>query len=328
MAPAENQTVTPLAGLRAVGAGHGATVDYQAELAGALAAAAGYDAVVLVVAMQHTDEGEGYGGGDDRESLDLAGPHPEQWVEKPRAWIEQLTAQNPNLIVVLNVGGAIVEPSLERARALLYSFYPGQSGGTALGRLLFGEVNFSGKLPFTIATDPSQYPVFGDSGTVATYDYLHGYRKFDREALTPRYWFGSGITYTSFSYSNLTVPCDGGVTPGGTLIAEVDVENTGAMAGTEIVQLYVGIPELRGAPLRQGAEGVSARRAGARREAPRAAQGAGARLRVLRRAERLEHGVRRAPGAGRAQRRSSAPVACDVRGRSLKSARLSSFTSG
>jgi beta-glucosidase len=242
VAPAENQTVTPLAGLRAIGAGHGATVDYQADLAGALAAAAGYDAVVLVVAMQHTDEGEGYGGGDDRESLDLAGPHPEQWVEKPRAWIEQLAAQNPNLIVVLNVGGAIVEPSLERARALLYSFYPGQSGGTALGRLLFGEVNFSGKLPFTIATDPSQYPVFGDSGTVATYDYLHGYRKFDREALTPRYWFGSGITYTSFSYSNLTVPCDSGVTPGGTLIAEVDVENTGAVAGTEIVQLYVGYP--------------------------------------------------------------------------------------
>jgi len=243
VAPAETQVVTPLAGLRAVGAGHGATVDYQPELAGALTAAPGYDAVVLVVSMQHTDEGEGYGGGDDRESLDLAGPHPELWTaEKPRAWIEQLAAVTPNLVVVLNVGGAIVEPSLDQARALLYSFYPGQAGGTALGRLLFGEVNFSGKLPFTVGTDPSQYPEFGDSAATADYPYLHGYRKFDGEGLVPRYYFGSGISYTSFAYSNLSVPCSAGVTPNGLLVAEVDVENTGAVAGTEIVQLYVGYP--------------------------------------------------------------------------------------
>ena len=243
VAPAENQVVTPLAGLRAVGQGHDVTVDYQAELAAALTAAPGYDAVVLVVSMQHTDEGEGYGGGDDRESLDLNGPHPELWTaEKPRAWIEQLAAVNPNLIVVLNVGGAIVEPSLDRARALLYSFYPGQSGGTALGRLLFGEVNFSGKLPFTVATDPAQYPIFGDSAATADYPYLHGYRKFDGERLVPRYYFGSGISYTSFAYSNLAVPCTGGVTPTGMLVAEVDVENTGPVAGTEIVQLYIGYP--------------------------------------------------------------------------------------
>jgi len=243
VAPAETQVVTPLAGLRGVGTAHGATVDYQPELAPALAAAPGYDAVVLVVGMQHTDEGEGYGGGDDRESLDLAGPHPELWAaEKPRAWIEQLAAVNPNLIVVLNVGGAIVEPALEAARALLYSFYPGQAGGTALGRLLFGEVNFSGKLPFTVATDPSQYPEFGDSAATAEYPYLHGYRKFDGEGLVPRYYFGSGISYTTFEYSNLAVPCSAGVTPEGLLVAEVDVQNTGAVTGTEVVQLYVGFP--------------------------------------------------------------------------------------
>lgn len=243
VAPAETQVVTPLGGLRSVGTAHGATVDYQPELAGALAAAPGYDAVVLVVGMQHTDEGEGYGGGDDRESLDLAGPHPELWLaEKPRTWIEQLAAVNPNLIVVLNVGGAIVEPALDGARALLYSFYPGQAGGSALARLLFGEVNFSGKLPFTVATDPSQYPEFGDSAATAAYPYLHGYRKFDGEGLVPRYYFGSGISYTTFEYSNLTVPCSAGVTPEGLLVAEVDVENTGTVTGTEIVQLYVGFP--------------------------------------------------------------------------------------
>ncbi|HTV22196.1 MAG TPA: glycoside hydrolase family 3 C-terminal domain-containing protein [Polyangiaceae bacterium] len=243
VAPADNQVVTPLAGLRAVGTNHGATVDFEPTLAGALTAAPNYDAVILVVGMQHTDEGEGYGGGDDRESLDLNGPHPELWTQdKPRAWIEQLANVTPNLVVVLEVGGAIVEPSLDRARALLYSFYPGQAGGTALARLLFGDANFSGKLPFTVATDPTQYPVFGDSGEVAQYDYLHGYRKFDREGLTPRYYFGSGISYTTFEYSNLGLPCSAGVTPNGLLVAEVDVENTGMVAGSEIVQLYVGYP--------------------------------------------------------------------------------------
>lgn len=243
VAPAENQVVTPLAGLRNVGAAHGATVDLQPALAEAVAAAPAYDAVVLVVGMQHTDEGEGYGGGDDRESLDLNGPHPELWTaEKPRAWIEQLAAVTPKLVVVLEVGGAIVEPSLDRAGAVLYSFYPGQAGGTALARLLFGEVNFSGKLPFTVASDPSHYPPFGDSGEVAEYQYLHGYRKFDSEGLTPRYFFGSGISYTTFAYSNLSVACSEGVTPEGVLVAEVDVANTGSVAGTEIVQLYIGYP--------------------------------------------------------------------------------------
>jgi beta-glucosidase len=238
--------VSPFAGLRTLGATRGVTVDLQADLAPAVQAAPGYDAVVLVVGMQHSDEGEGYGGGDDRDSLDLNGPHPEHWPAgaKPRQWIQQLVAANPNLIVVLEVGGAIVEPSLDSAKALIYSFYPGQAGGTALARLLFGEVNFSAKLPFTVATDPAQYPVFGNGDTqaAATYDYFHGYRKFDFERLTPRHYFGSGISYTQYTYANLSVPCSAGVSPGGLLIAEVDVTNSGTRAGTEIVQLYVGYP--------------------------------------------------------------------------------------
>jgi beta-glucosidase len=60
--------------------------------------------------------------------------------------------------------------------------------------------------------------------------------------LTPRYYFGSGISYTTFAYSNLALPCSNGVTPSGVLIAEVDVENTGPVAGDEIVQLYIGYP--------------------------------------------------------------------------------------
>ena len=225
--------------------------------------------------MQHTDEGEGYGGGMIRESLDLKGPHPELWTaEKPRAWIEQLSALNPNLIVVLNVGGAIVEPSLDQARAVLYSFYPGQAGGTALGRLLFGEVNFSGKLPFTVASDPAQYPIFGDSAATADYPYLHGYRKFESEGLEPRYWFGSGISYTSFEYSDLSVPCSGGVSANGMLIAEVNVQNVGSVAGTRNRVAVRGVSEHGGAPQRQRAQGLCAGDTRAGRDETRAAASA------------------------------------------------------
>jgi beta-glucosidase len=236
--------ISPFAGLRTRGMTSGAQVTYESQLGAAVTAAAGKSAVILVVSMQHSDEGEGYGGGDDRDSLDLNGPHPEHWPEgqKPRAWIQQLSAANPNLIVVLNVGSAILEPSLDSAKAVLYSFYPGQAGGTALARLLFGDVNFSGKLPFTIGTAAAQYPAFGDTGASAQFDYFHGYRKFDKDNVVPRYYFGSGRSYTSYSYSDLRVACSGGVSANGMLVAEVDVTNDGEVPGTEIVQLYVGYP--------------------------------------------------------------------------------------
>lgn len=241
--PSPTHVVTPFGGLAARGSQSGATVDFQGELATAVSAAASYDAVVLVVAMEHQDEGEGFNQGGDRDNLGLNGPHPVLWPEgqKPRQWIEQLAAVNPNLVVVLNVGGAVVEPSLELAKGLIYSFYPGQAGGAALASLMFGDVNFSAKLPFTVASDPEQYPPFGNNVDVAQYDYLHGYRKFDAEGITPRYYFGAGTSYTDYEYGNLRVACDG-ISRDGLLIAEVDVTNVGSVAGTEIVQLYVGYP--------------------------------------------------------------------------------------
>jgi beta-glucosidase len=242
--PAPANVITPYAGLQSRGQASGVSVDYQPDLAPAVAAAAGYDLVVLVVGMEHQDEGEGFNQGGDRDNLSLAGPHPILWPEgqKPRAWIEQLSVANPNLVVVLNVGGAVVEPSLESAKALIYSFYPGQAGGAALASLMFGDVNFSAKLPFSVANDAAQYPVFGNNVDVQAYDYLHGYRKFDAEGITPRYFFGSGISYTSYSYTNLRVACSDGVKSNGLLVVDVDVTNTGSVAGTEVVQLYIGYP--------------------------------------------------------------------------------------
>jgi beta-glucosidase len=239
--PKPENVVTPLAGMTAAATAAGATVTHAAELTDAVAQAAGKTAVVLVVSMTHQDEGEGFNQGGDRDNLGLTGPHPLDWTTKPAAWITQLAAANPNLVVVLNVGAAVVEPALDMAKGLVYSFYPGQAGGTALGELLFGTVNFSGKLPFTVANADSEYPAFGNGAATADYEYFHGYRKFEDSGVVPKHYFGAGLSYTTFTYANRRVACPT-VSQNGLVIAEVDVTNSGTKEGTEIVQVYAGYP--------------------------------------------------------------------------------------
>jgi len=208
-----------------------------------VADAAGADVVVIPITMAHEDEGEAFDGGQDRADLLLSGAHPKHWLAPPATLIAQASAVNPNVIVVLAFGSAVVEePWMGKARAIVQTFYPGQEGGHALARLLFGDVNFSGKLPFTIARKSSDYPVFQNTTNTATFDYLHGYRKLDAEGTAPLHPFGHGLSYTTFAYGGLEVLCPEGVTATGRLNVQVQVHNTGKLAGDEIVQLYVGYP--------------------------------------------------------------------------------------
>jgi beta-glucosidase len=219
----------------------GVTVTTSANAADA----ANADIAVIPVTMDWVDEGEGYNEGHDRVDLTLSGNHPQHWgATKPAQFIKDAAAANPNVIVVLAVGSAIiVEDWIDSARGVVQSFYPGQEGGTALARLLFGDVNFSGKLPFTVATDPAHYPDFqNNTGDDATVEYLHGYRKLEADGHMPRFWFGSGLSYTSYEYSDVRVLCSGGIGKEGRLNIEVDVTNTGKVEGTEIVELYIGYP--------------------------------------------------------------------------------------
>jgi len=114
-------------------------------------------------------------------------------------------------------------------------------GGNAVAALLFGDVNFSGKLPFTVAQNPADYPAFQNGVARATVDYYHGYRIFEKNQKPVRYWFGYGQSYTSYKYSNLRVLCSE-ISEKGRVNVEVTVENTGKVSGEEIVQLYVGYP--------------------------------------------------------------------------------------
>jgi beta-glucosidase len=205
--------------------------------------AAGKDIVIIPVTMAHEDEGEAFGGGGDRDSLTLGANHPVHWGgTKPTALIKAVAAVNPNVVVLIAVGGAVViEDWGSSAKAIVHSFYQGQEAGNAMATLLWGDKNFNAKLPFTVAINAADYPIFGNKVDAVKFDYLHGYRKFEAEGLTPRYWFGYGLSYTTFAYSDLQLLCDAS-SQGGAVNAKITVTNTGTVAGREIVQAYIGYP--------------------------------------------------------------------------------------
>jgi beta-glucosidase len=211
-----------------------------------VADAVGKDVVIIPVSMAHEDEGEAYDGGADRRDLRLNGAHPIHWgATKPSALINNVATMAPNakVVVLLMVGGAvIVEDWWTRAAAIVQTFYPGQEGGSALARLLYGDITFSGKLPFTVGVADADYPPFQNTGTTANTDYWHGYRKFENDKKMPRFWFGYGMSYNTYAYSNLQVLCSNGISATGRLAVQVTVTNNGKMPGDEIVQLYIGYP--------------------------------------------------------------------------------------
>jgi beta-glucosidase len=171
--------------------------------------------------------------GGDRQSLSL----------KPAqiALIEAVAGINPNTVVCLVCGSMIlVEEWAEKIPALLYSWYAGMEGGTALAHLLFGEVNPSGKLPFSIPTSAAHLPYFSSSDTTITFDRYHGYTLLEKNYHRPAYPFGFGLSYTTFTCSDLRT-----VQQGDNLEVTLRVSNTGARDGVEVVQIYAGLENPR-----------------------------------------------------------------------------------
>lgn len=199
------------------------------ELSAAIDAARMSEHVLLFLGNSHYQESEGF----DRPSIDL----PENQLQLLNAVAEV----NPNIIVVLNAGAQVnVSPWISKVRALLWTFFPGQEGTQAITEVITGGRNPSGKLPFTIAKRWEDYPAFGNfPGTDSTVEYneglLVGYRYFDTKNVEPLYPFGYGMSYSTFDLSKLSVIPK----KNGTIEVSVVVKNTGAVAGAEIVQLYV-----------------------------------------------------------------------------------------
>ncbi|ETS85045.1 hypothetical protein PFICI_03070 [Pestalotiopsis fici W106-1] len=166
------------------------------------------------------------------------------------------------IVVVHTVGVRLVDQWIDHPNvtATIIAHLPGQDSGTALVQLLYGEAGFSGKLPYTMAKNESDYSVYhvcgkiGPNDTDPQCDYTEGvyldYRYFDEKNITPRYEFGYGLTYTTFDFDQLSINSTGlnaaldSHADLWTIITTVDstVTNTGPVAGAEVAQLYMAIP--------------------------------------------------------------------------------------
>ncbi|HVZ89244.1 MAG TPA: glycoside hydrolase family 3 N-terminal domain-containing protein [Polyangia bacterium] len=208
--------------------------------------AQGADFVVVMAGLTAQDEGEEYTLAGDRSSLALDAKQTDpQYQNIQNNLITAVAALGKPMVVVLEGGSVIDMPWLSQVPAVVMAWYPGQAGGTALGQLLWGQVggtsyNFGGKLPFTWGKQLSDYETFNGNGTT-NFDYYVGYRYFDHANIAPLYPFGAGISYTTFQYSNLQLGCST-MSQGAVLPVVVNVTNTGAVAGDEIVMVFVSFP--------------------------------------------------------------------------------------
>jgi beta-glucosidase len=215
--------------------------------------------VAIVFAVQHESEGI------DLKNLSLP--------DKQDELIEAVAAANPHTIVVLETGGAVLMPWVDKVGAVVEAWYPGIRGSEAIANVLFGDVNPSGKLPLTFprseadlphpkhvdapAADaqhpapqlpgfPSIVALFMMVGPTfdATYDegLKVGYKWYDAEKKPVLFPFGFGLSYTKFAYSGISV------TPGDSTMVTFMVKNTGKRAGTETAEVYASLPDAADEP--------------------------------------------------------------------------------
>lgn len=237
---------TPYEGLKQQLEGTGVAIEScfdNQDVKGAKQIAKGADAVIIVAGCTHADEGEyltdstvgvaaehGLSEGGDRQSLRLK--------DDEIKLIKEVAKVNSNIILVTIGGSAFIyEDILDDVSALLMAWYPGMEGGKAISSILFGEVNPSGKLPFTIPTSEADLTLFDSVTHEIEYDYYHGYMLADKAQKAPRFPFGFGLSYTNFAFSNLQASVN---KEAQCIDVKVDLKNTGDVQGEEVAQVYVG----------------------------------------------------------------------------------------
>ncbi len=194
-----------------------------------------YDAVIALVGRDYETEGE---------TLD----HDYTLPDQQGYMLEQVTQANPNTIVVMHGGSAmLMQPWIDDAGAALHAWFSGQLGGQALAEIIYGDVNPSARLPVTIDQWLSYNPSYDsypqpDIGSSTMMEYSEGinmgYRGYQASDNAPLFPFGYGLSYTDFSFSNLKLSSQQ-VAKDDVIKATFTVTNTGGEAGYEVAQLYV-----------------------------------------------------------------------------------------
>ncbi|MDR2293504.1 MAG: glycoside hydrolase family 3 C-terminal domain-containing protein [Prevotellaceae bacterium] len=175
--------------------------------------------------------------GDDRNSLEL--PYEQD------ALIASLVKANPKTAIIIISGNAVAMPWINQAPSIIEAWYNGTEAGNAIASVLFGDVNPSGKLPFTFpvrlqdngAHAAGDYPGDGENETYKD-DIFVGYRWLDKEKIRPLFAFGHGLSYTSFHYGKATTNKNK-MTADEQITISIPIKNTGIREGAEVVQLYI-----------------------------------------------------------------------------------------
>ncbi len=175
--------------------------------------------------------GLGFSKGGDRESIRLR-PH-------DATLIQAVSAANPRTIVVIQAGSSVVMADWhESVPAIVQAWYGGQQAGHGLADVLFGHVNPSARLPFTVAADESHLPDFDREADRVVYDVWHGWWLSERDGHTPTYPFGFGLSYTTFEFGRFVAEISGDE-----IVVTGSITNTGDRDGADVVQVYASLPE-------------------------------------------------------------------------------------
>lgn len=195
-----------------------------------------YDTVILIGGQNHQQDLEG----QDRQDMKL--PYGQDEL------IKAVLEVRPDTVLVLMSGSPAEMPWIKQADTLVWHWYAGMEGGTALAEVLFGEVNPSGKLPETFPIQLEDCPAhrIGEFPGGSTVDYREGifvgYRYFDSFQIPVLFPFGHGLSYTEFVYTDLEI-VQNTESDKGTIQVQLNVTNTGNLCGKETVQIYVGRTE-------------------------------------------------------------------------------------
>ena len=185
------------------------------------------DVVVLCVGESHRRTGEA------RNIAELVLPPGQEEL------IEAICKTGKPLIVVQCTGRPVPSPKIEQyAQSLVYAWQSGTETGNAVGNLLFGHSNPSGKLTMTVPRSTGQIPMYYGRKPIGKMRAYQEYMPYKNEQDTPLYPFGFGLSYSQFEYGKLTAVTPE-ITENESLIVEVDVENNSAIAGQEVVQCYI-----------------------------------------------------------------------------------------
>ncbi|HYD40787.1 MAG TPA: glycoside hydrolase family 3 C-terminal domain-containing protein, partial [Anaeromyxobacter sp.] len=235
------------------------TIPYgtEANIDSAVSLATGKAAAIVVLCATSM---EGYGDGGDRGGLNFGAARSFSNANSDALATRIAATGTPTVVMVVSPA-QMTMPWASSVRAILWSSLLGEMQAPAIARVLFGDVNPSGKLPLTFGASLSDYPtassvygstsdMFPGNGTSVWYreGLFVGYRHFDARNIAPLFPFGHGLSYTTFTYANLSVTPSVNAQANEAVTVSLDLTNSGAVAGAEVVQVYLGFPSTAGEP--------------------------------------------------------------------------------